>query len=168
FGAGAAPYVGPRDAVEETLAGIYAEVLRVPQVGVHDDFFVLGGHSLRATQVAARVRATLEVELPVRAVFEEPTVAGLADRVRAGSGSRIIEPPLQRVERSAPLPASFAQTRLWFLAQLEPDSPTYNLPAFLRLDGNVDVDVLERACNELLQRHESLRTTFLAVDGEPH
>jgi acyl carrier protein len=115
--------------VEEVLAGIWAEVLRLERVGVEDSFFELGGHSLLATRVVSRVREVFGVELPLRALFEGPTVAELAGRVeeirRAGLP---VLPPVVPVERTAPLPLSFAQERLWFLHRLEPESAGYNMP----------------------------------------
>jgi amino acid adenylation domain-containing protein len=160
-------YVAPRDALEAALAQIFCEVLRLERVGVHDDFFALGGHSLRATQVVARARVMLSVDLPVRVLFEAPTVARLAVRVRAASGAGDSE-AIARVDRSGPLPASFAQTRLWFLDQMDPGTATYNVPMLLRLEGKLDPRVLEHALRELVARHEALRTTFVAIDGQPH
>ncbi|HET7234051.1 MAG TPA: amino acid adenylation domain-containing protein, partial [Longimicrobium sp.] len=161
-------YVVPRTPVEEVLAGIWAGVLRVGRVGVHDSFFELGGHSLLATRLLSRVRVALGVELPLRALFEAPTVAGLAARVEAGRGGD--EPaaaPLVPVGRAGPLPLSFAQERLWFLHRLEPESAFYNVPAVVRLSGALNVPALERALGGLAQRHEVLRTTFHQADGAP-
>ncbi|MBV9774950.1 MAG: amino acid adenylation domain-containing protein, partial [Gemmatimonadetes bacterium] len=162
-------YEAPRTQTEELLAGIWAEVLRVERVGVHDDFFALGGHSLLAMRVATRVREALGVEVPVRVLFESPVLAELAERVdallQAGSGVR--PPPIERVPRDRPLPLSFAQQRMWFIQQLEPESAAYNLPFPLRIRGPLDVAVLERALSELQRRQESLRTVFVALAGEP-
>ncbi|HEX7239949.1 MAG TPA: amino acid adenylation domain-containing protein, partial [Longimicrobiaceae bacterium] len=162
-------YVAPRTPTEEILAGIYAEVLRRERVGIADGFFAMGGHSLLATQVISRVQAALGVEVPLRALFEAPTVAALAERVdeslRTVAGVRV--PPLLPVPRNGPLPLSFAQQRLWFIDQLEPGSPAYNMPFPLRLRGALDVRALERALTELVRRHESLRTVLARVDGEP-
>ncbi|HEX2188796.1 MAG TPA: condensation domain-containing protein, partial [Longimicrobiaceae bacterium] len=163
-------YVAPRTAAEEIVAGIWAEVLQLERVGVEDDFFALGGHSLLATRVASRMREAFGTEVPLRTLFETPTVAGLAARVdellRAGAGLRL--PPLLPVPRDgSPLPLSFAQQRLWFIHQLDPRSPAYNMPSPLRLRGRLDPAVLRRALAELVRRHESLRTVFRVVDGEP-
>jgi amino acid adenylation domain-containing protein len=161
-------YVAPRTPVEEVLADIWSEVLGAERVGVEDNFFDLGGHSLLVTQVASRVRSTLNVELPLRAVFESPTVAELASRVEAATADDVAAPPpLLKAERGGPLPLSFAQQRLWFLDQLEPGSAAYNVPAAVRLTGRLDVPALERSLNEIVRRHESLRTTFTEIGGRP-
>ncbi|HEU4559963.1 MAG TPA: amino acid adenylation domain-containing protein [Longimicrobium sp.] len=161
-------YVAPRTPVEEVLAGIWAEVLRLERVGVEESFFELGGHSLLATRVVSAVRELFGVELPLRTLFERPTVAELAGRVeemrRAGQP---VLPPVVPTERTAALPLSFAQERLWFLDRLEPGSAGYNLPAALRLAGALDERALERALGEVVRRHETLRTTFGEVDGSP-
>ena len=160
-------YVAPRTPVEEVLAGIWAEVLRLERVGVQESFFDLGGHSLLATRVVSRIREVLGVEMPLRALFEGPTVAELAGRVeelrRAGEGCR---PPAARSRRprEAPLPLSFAQERLWFLHQMEPEGAGYNMPWSGRLRGGLDAGALERALGELVRRHEALRTTFRPVE----
>ncbi|MET0399846.1 MAG: amino acid adenylation domain-containing protein, partial [Longimicrobiaceae bacterium] len=163
-------YRAPRTPTEEALAEIWAAVLQVERVGVEDDFFALGGHSLLATRVVSRVREALGVEAPLRAVFEAPTVAGLAARVdallRDGAGVQL--PPLRPAPRGdAPLPLSFAQQRLWFIHQLDPRSPAYNMPFPLRLRGKLEPATLARALTELARRHESLRTVFRSVEGEP-
>ncbi|HSU18095.1 MAG TPA: amino acid adenylation domain-containing protein, partial [Longimicrobium sp.] len=164
--ASAEKYVAPRTPVEEVLAGIWAEVLRLERVGVTESFFDLGGHSLLATRVVSRVRELLGVEIPLRAFFEGSTVAGLAGRVeemrRAGEGATL--PPLVPVGREAPLPLSFAQERLWFLHQMEPEGAGYHMPWPGRLRGSLDASALERALGELVRRHEALRTTFRAVE----
>ena len=159
----------PRTPVEEVLAGIWSEVLGLERVGVHDNFFDLGGHSLRATQVVSRVRRALAVEVPLRALFEHPTVAALArrveaDRVRAAAPP---PPPLVCTPRTADPPLSFAQQRLWFLDRLEPGSSTYNIAAAVRLRGSLDEDALERSLHEVVRRHEVLRTTFPMHGGRP-
>ncbi|HET7233234.1 MAG TPA: amino acid adenylation domain-containing protein [Longimicrobium sp.] len=162
-------YVAPRTPVEEMLAGIWAEVLGRPRVGVHDDFFALGGHSLLATRVVARVRRAFGTELPLRALFDAPTIAGTAERLGAllGGDGTTERPPLRRVERGGPLPLSFAQQRLWFIDRLQPGTGTYNIPAALRLRGELDADALARALAEVVRRHEALRTVFGEADGEP-
>ncbi|HEX2079919.1 MAG TPA: amino acid adenylation domain-containing protein, partial [Longimicrobium sp.] len=165
FADAAEAYVAPRTPAEEVLAAIYADVLGTERVGVHDSFFALGGHSLLATRVAARVRQAFGVDLPLRALFEHPTVAGLAERV--GGGAPSAERAVVPVDRTSPPPLSFAQKRLWFLDQLHPGGTVYNVPAALRLTGELDSAALERALAEIVARHEVLRTTFAAADPEP-
>ncbi|PMB49545.1 non-ribosomal peptide synthetase, partial [Fischerella thermalis CCMEE 5205] len=161
--------VAPSTPVEEMLAGIWAEVLGIQKVGIHDNFFELGGHSLLATRVISQLRQVFKVELPLRCLFNQPTVAGLAKEIekatKADLGLEI--PPIQRISRTADLPLSFAQQRLWFLAQLEPDSPFYNIIDAVHLQGQLNLAALEQSFNEILRRHEALRTNFKTVEGQP-
>ncbi|MBZ4371690.1 non-ribosomal peptide synthetase, partial [Corallococcus sp. AS-1-6] len=158
-------YEAPRTEAERKLAAIWAEVLRVPRVGVKDNFFALGGHSLLATQVVSRLRAEFGVELPLRALFEAPVLEVLAERL--GTAARPLPAPLELLAGSAASPLSFAQQRLWFIDQLEPGSPLYNVPVAVRLDGELDVGALEWSLREVVRRHESLRTTFELHEGQP-
>nr|WP_279637144.1 non-ribosomal peptide synthetase [Corallococcus praedator] len=162
-------YEAPRTPTEELLAGMWAGVLRKERVGIHDDFFELGGHSLLATQLVSRIREALQVELPLRELFESPTVARLAQRVDVAraDAAGIQAPPLKRAARDGALPLSFAQQRLWFLDQLEPGSTVYNVPSVVRLSGTLDVAALEHGLDALIRRHESLRTTFRIEGGSP-
>ncbi|MFD0579124.1 amino acid adenylation domain-containing protein [Dactylosporangium darangshiense] len=161
-------FVAPVGPVQEVLAGIWAELLGVERVGAGDNFFALGGHSLLATQVVSRVRAVFDVEVPVAALFDAPTVAGLAGVIEAATPGDIA-PPIVPVGRDELLPLSFAQQRLWFLAQLEPDSVEYNMPAAIALEGDVDVEALAAALAGLVARHEVLRTRLVAgADGVPY
>ena len=159
----------PRSAVQRQLASIWTEVLGLERVGIHDNFFELGGHSLSATRVVSQVRSVLQVELPVRSLFDTPTIAGLAETIEAAGGKpdKALVPPLQPVLRQGDLPLSFAQQRLWFLAQLDPDSAAYNLPYALRLRGRLDQDVLMRSLQEIVRRHEVLRTVFESREAAP-
>ena len=159
-----AEYRAPGNAVEEILAGIYAQVLGLERVGVDDSFFDLGGDSLSAMRLIAATNSSLDADLSVRAVFEAPTVAGLADRVGVGSGGRA---PLVAVQRPSVVPLSFAQQRLWFLDQLQGPSPVYNLATALRLSGALDVEALGAALADVVARHESLRTLLAAPGGIP-
>ena len=162
-------YEAPRTQVEEVLAETWEEVLGLERVGVHDDFFELGGHSLLATRVVSRLRDAFGLELPLRSLFEAPTVAGLAERIGAArrSEQNLSAPPLVPVTRDGQLPLSFAQQRMWLVDQLEPGTPTYNLSETLRLTGRLDVTALERSLAELVRRHEALRTTFAVVEEDP-
>jgi amino acid adenylation domain-containing protein len=158
----------PRSLGEEMLAGIWAEVLGQERVPVDRSFFDLGGHSLLATQLISRVHKVFQVDLSLRSLFEEPTVMGLAARIEAAltAGRRSTQPPIERVPRSGDLPLSFAQERLWFAHQLDPESPAYNLPRALRLIGDLDLTALARALDEVVRRHEALRTTFPSIGGK--
>ncbi|MEW5929980.1 MAG: amino acid adenylation domain-containing protein [Gemmatimonadota bacterium] len=168
WGAGEEGYVAPRTPAEEVLAGIWAEVLGVERVGVGENFFDLGGHSLLATRVVSRIRELLAVELPLRGLFEAPTVAGLAERVEALRRAGLpVLPPVLPTGRGGALPLSFAQERLWFIDRLEPGSAAYNVPVAWRLGGALDGAALERALGEVVRRHEALRTVFAEVDGSP-
>ena len=165
----AGDFVAPSTPIEELLARLWAEVLRVESVGVHDDFFTLGGHSLLATLLVSRVRESFGVELPVRSLFETPTVRDLAGYVEAALRDRTGEqsPPIVHVSRETNLPLSFAQQRLWFLHELEPTSSFYNIPVAVRLRGRLQIDAMQRTLNEIVRRHESLRTSFPTLDAQP-
>ncbi|QDE69016.1 non-ribosomal peptide synthetase [Myxococcus xanthus] len=164
---GSAPaYEAPASPMEETLAAVWAHVLRMERVGRQDDFFASGGHSLLATQVVARVRAVLGVEVPLRALFEAPTLRSFAQQVEQATRSQTL-PALRPMPRGDRVPLSFAQQRLWFLDRLKPGGTEYNVPYVLRVDGPLDVSVLERAFSELVRRHEVLRTAFPDEGGAP-
>ncbi|MFJ6000412.1 amino acid adenylation domain-containing protein [Streptomyces sp. NPDC092370] len=153
----------PRNPSEEILCDLFAEVLGLPEVGIDDDFFALGGHSLLATRLASRVRSTMGVELPLRTVFDAPTVAALAHRL----DTRSTRPPLRAGERPDPLPLSFAQARMWFLYRLEGPNPAYNMAFAARLTGALDSAALCTALGDLTDRHEALRTVLPDEAGTP-
>jgi pristinamycin I synthase 3 and 4 len=161
-----AGFAEPEEGTEDAVARAWREVLGLSHVRAEDDFWELGGHSLLGMQVLSRIRQRLGVELPVRALFDAPTVAALAARVDAARGAAVHapQPPLVASRRSGPVRPSFAQERLWFLHQLEPASPFYNIPFAVRLAGELSVDALRGALAEIVRRHEVLRTTFRA-DG---
>jgi amino acid adenylation domain-containing protein len=162
-------FVAPRTQTEELLAGIWAGVLDTPEIGVNDDFFSLGGHSLLLARVAARIREAFQVEVPLRTLFEASSVAALAERIDAArlNANEPDAEPLLSVSRGGALPLSFAQERLWFFDQLEPSSAAYNIPRVLRLRGQLDVDALRRSLAAIVSRHEILRTSFLNDEGRP-
>ncbi|RJL21417.1 non-ribosomal peptide synthetase, partial [Bailinhaonella thermotolerans] len=162
---GAAPGRAPRTPAEEILCGLFAEALGVDRVGVDDSFFELGGDSIVATRLASRIRSAFGAELPVRALFETPTVAGVAALVEAASGAA--RPPLAPRPRPESVPLSHAQRRLWFLNRFDPASPVYNVPIALRLRGELDAGALRAALADVAVRHESLRTVYPEHDGNP-
>jgi amino acid adenylation domain-containing protein len=159
----AAAQAPARDAVEEALCALYAEVLGVATVGIHEDFFALGGHSLLAVQLVSRIRDALDVELPLKALFESPTVAGVAGRL---SGATLREAPVMRRGAGQAVALSWTQQRLWFLEQLTPGSAAYHLQSAFRLSGPLDIGALRAAVQTVVARHEALRTTFIERDGE--
>jgi non-ribosomal peptide synthetase component F/acyl carrier protein len=158
-----------RTPTEELLTNIWAEILHLRRVGLHDNFFDLGGHSLLATQVVSRVRETFKVELPLRALFEKPTIAELAQTVdtalQSEAGGTLTA--IERIDRTGKLPLSFAQQRLWFIDKLSSGNTVYNIQVAVRLIGRLEHQALERALNEIIKRHEVLRTSFSISDGVP-
>jgi acyl carrier protein len=155
--------------IEDMLAGIWSEVLSTEQVKVHDNFFDLGGHSLLATQVISRVRSEFKIEVPLRSLFEAPTLSGFAAVVQAAMRDKqgLSAPPIKPVSREIELPLSFAQQRLWIAEQLIKGSAVYHLPVAVRFKGQLNISALERSLNELIRRHETLRTSFPLVNGIP-
>ncbi|MHB1328062.1 MAG: amino acid adenylation domain-containing protein, partial [Gemmatimonadales bacterium] len=164
FGADRAAYLAPRTDAERAMARIWEDVIGVSPVGVHDHFFEIGGHSLMAVRVLARVRAVFGAEPPLRVLFEQPTVAALTAAVGA-LGPEAVDAAIARLPQDRTAPLSFAQERLWVLNQIEPDSAAYNLVAAFRMRGRLDQSALERTLTEIVRRHEALRTTFPSTDG---
>lgn len=159
----------PRTDIEKMLAGIWAHTLNVEQVGANDNFFELGGHSLIATQLISRVREAFGVDAQLSALFESPTVAGLAAKIETirNADRNVTTPPITSVSRDVEMPLSYAQQRLWFLDQLNPGNTSYNIHKSIRLKGQLDVSALEQTLTEIVKRHESLRTTFPSRNGNP-
>jgi amino acid adenylation domain-containing protein len=161
-------FTEPRTPDEQLIAEIWAEVLGLERVGIHDNFFELGGHSLLATQAISRLREAFQVEVPLRSLFESPTVATVTESLlQYRAEQKLKAPPIKQASRQGELPLSFAQQRLWFLDQLQPGNPAYNIPAAVRLKGALNVAVLEQTFQEIIKRHEALRTTFNSVEGRP-
>src|SRR5262249_26735972 len=175
------PLVRPRNLIEAQLAKIWAEVLGMDDFGIHDNFFDLGGHSLAATRVVSRVIEDFQLDLSMKFLFDSPTVAEMALVLSQRKPKQVGEENIDRragfsggVDQKIParttgdsLPLSLTQQRLWFLRQLMPESPSYNLCSAYQITGPLDVPALEQSFNELIKRHEILRTVFKAVDGQP-
>ncbi|CBL45103.1 Non-ribosomal peptide synthetase modules and related proteins [gamma proteobacterium HdN1] len=160
-------YVAPRNEIEQRIAQIWQDILKIDRVGVEDNFFELGGHSLLATQIVSRTRSAFNIQLALRDLMGDPTVAELARHVaRAQGGSG--EPDLVVINRNQRLPLSFAQQRLWLLDQIEPGSTAYNVPAAIRIYGSLDVRALEQALSSIFNRHEGLRAIFLEDEQGPY
>ncbi|MGI9046869.1 MAG: amino acid adenylation domain-containing protein [Burkholderiales bacterium] len=167
-----AAYAAPQTAMETAVADIYREVLKISRISREDNFFDLGGHSLLATQLIVHLRVAFQIELPLQALFDAPTVAALSGIIAASAAvAKATCPAIATTPTSAATskaaPLSFAQARLWFLHQYEPDSAFYNLPRALMLKGAVRVDALAAAFDSLIARHEALRTVFTVIDDEP-
>ncbi len=184
-------YEAAKSPTQERLCEIWTEVLGVPNVGINDDFFNLGGHSLLATQIISRTRNAFEIDLPVRSIFQHPTVAGLSElvekavldqveadlatkrnelvgkRLRGKTDASATSPAIRRRPVAGPAPLSLSQERIWFLDRLEPGSAVHNAPSALRLEGHLDDEALEKALSEIVRRHEALRTRFEIIDGQP-
>ena len=173
-------FVAPRDDIERQIAEVWQSVLGLKEVGAYDNFWELGGNSLLATQVVSRLKEKFHISLPLRALFEMPSIEKLGEAVRlqvksassgnasetlAGADPRTM--PIRRVDRNGKLALSYSQERLWFINQLEPENVAYNAPAAVRIQGPIELEALERTLREIVRRHESLRTRFLSVNGEP-
>jgi len=165
-------FVEPRTENERKMAAIWCSVLKLEKVGVTNNFFELGGHSLLATQCVSRIRDQFGVEFPVKLLFTMPTIESLCEQLdNAEAISDLVPPPVERLDREGELPLSFAQMRLWFINQLESGkseyniSTSYNMPAAIRLSGQLKISALRKAFQHLVERHEALRTSFLIDDG---
>ncbi|SAM34599.1 non-ribosomal peptide synthetase [Pseudomonas sp. 1 R 17] len=160
-------HIEPETPLQQQIAAIWREVLGLATIGLRDDFFALGGHSLLATQIISRTRQACDVELPLRTLFEASELGAFAEQVGLiqASGQRNQQTAIATVDRSLPVPLSYSQQRMWFLWQMEPDSPAYNVGGMARLRGVLDVGRFEAALQALIMRHETLRTTFPSVDG---
>ncbi|WP_280296552.1 non-ribosomal peptide synthetase, partial [Nocardia abscessus] len=156
----------PQGLVEQAVAAVFAELFDRPEIGADDNFFELGGNSLVATRVLSRIGDVVDVIIPVRAIFEAPTVAGLAERIAQLRAVPSLPAPT-RVPRPDRIPLSHAQTRMWFLNQFDPAAPGYVVPLAIRLDGTLDAAALTAAVGDVVERHESLRTMYPAIDGTP-
>ncbi len=162
-------YVAPRNGIEEMLVQIWTEILKIEQVGIYDNFFEIGGHSLLATQLVSRIRSLFKIELPLRSLFGAATVAELAHLIGQlqQQNLTLTVPPILPRTKDTELPLSFAQQRLWFLDQLQPNSALYNIPMVLHFRGNLNQKALEQSLREICNRHEVLRTNFVTIDGQP-
>jgi non-ribosomal peptide synthetase component F len=161
-------YIAPASPLEELLADIWAQVLGLERIGVDDNFFARGGHSLLATQVVARMRTALNVDIPLPRIFETPTIAALAawiEQKLQGATQRVS--PILAVPREDSTVLSYTQKRLWFISELEPDGTSYNLPTAVRIEGPLDVPALRKGLQEVVRRHQALRTRFTVINGEP-
>ncbi|HTK11264.1 MAG TPA: amino acid adenylation domain-containing protein, partial [Ktedonobacteraceae bacterium] len=156
-------FVATRSPIQQQLGVLWEEVLKIDTVGIHDNFFALGGHSLLLTQLATRIRKTFQLDLPLPTLFQAATLAHMTEALENALREQHHLPPeepILPVARDQALPLSFAQQRLWFLQQLNPDSSAYTIPVFVRLSGKLSLSALEQALNYVIQRHETLRTTF--------
>ena len=160
-----AEYQAPVGQMEREIAQIWQTLLGLPRIGRHDNFFELGGHSLKAVMMISRLRQALGVEVALASLFAWPVLAEFAEVVR--EGVRSVLPPITAARRDQPLPLSFAQQRLWFLAQMQRIDNAYHVPLGLRLSGELDIGALRRALDRLVARHEALRTSFRNAAGQP-
>ncbi|MDJ0729785.1 MAG: amino acid adenylation domain-containing protein [Crocosphaera sp.] len=163
-------YVPPRTPTEEIIAKVWSQVLNIKKIGIDDNFFMLGGHSLLATQVISRIRENLKQEIPLRLLFEYPTIAQLSQQIKITEKDEnyFSLPSIQARQKQDNIPLSFAQESLWFLAQLEPNNTAYNMPFMLKIEGSLNIKLLEETLSEIMQRHEILRTNFISINGQPN
>ena len=163
------PLIAPQTETEKAVLAIWQGVLERDALSVEDDFFAVGGHSLLATQVISRLRKQFKVKLPLRTLFEAPTIRNIAHHLdkALGDEARLQLPEITVADRSQPLPLSFVQQQLWLLDQLDPGTAAYNMPVALRISGDLNVSAFEQAFRSLIQRHEVLRSNFKALEGNP-
>lgn len=162
-------YVAPSTPTEEILTAIWQDILGLTKIGVNDNFFTVGGHSLFATQVIAMTRKAFNLELPIRSLFQSPTIAELAKKIEIGSYQELeqeIIPITRQTSDSELVPISLTQLELWFFNQFYPDNSVYNLPLIYRIEGSLNVPVLEQSLKEIVKRHQTLRTNFICIDGQ--
>ncbi|HEX2178111.1 MAG TPA: amino acid adenylation domain-containing protein, partial [Actinomycetota bacterium] len=159
--------IPPQTPTEDALAVIWKRVLGVENLGTNSDFFALGGHSLKASEIVYRIRESMGVELPLRTIFESPTISGLARAIETAVAPELALPPIEPQPRDGPVPLAYAQEGAWFIDQLQPGVP-FNIPLPWHLRGELDLDLLARALDRVIDRHEILRTTFASEDGQPH
>ncbi|HEX7648317.1 MAG TPA: amino acid adenylation domain-containing protein, partial [Noviherbaspirillum sp.] len=165
---GDSAYAAPRTPDEEALAAIWAEVLKIDRIGIHDNFFALGGHSMLAAQVISRIGKAFQVALPLRTLFEMPTVAAIVKRIdEARQEQPVFAAAITPVDRSGPQPLSFGQMRLWFLDRFDTGTALYNIPIAIRMQGRLNEAALARSLNDIVGRHDALRTTFIVEHGTP-
>ena len=160
-------FTPPSTETEKLLAAMWTEMLRIEKAGLNDDFFELGGHSLVAIKIISRIRDVFDVDLPTQTLFEHPTIAGLARILTESKIANVGAQHIERRKQAGPSPLSFSQEQLWFLDQLAPGSPVYNVVDVIRIEGRYDADAMTRTLNELVRRHEILRTVFFYGDGRP-
>ncbi|MEA5552827.1 amino acid adenylation domain-containing protein [Anabaena cylindrica UHCC 0172] len=162
-------YIAPITPTQKILANIWSQLLKVETIGIDDNFFNLGGHSLLATMLISRIRKTFNIEIPLRLLFEFPTISQLSEHIYNTEkiSDSLSLPAIEPRKQKGNIPLSFAQQRLWFLAQLEPNNIAYNMPLILRLQGSLNITALEKTISEIIQRHEILRTNFISLDGQP-
>ncbi|MBM7586117.1 amino acid adenylation domain-containing protein [Bacillus pakistanensis] len=161
-------YIAPRNSVEEMLTKIWQEILNHEKIGIHDNFFEIGGHSLLATQVISRVADNVGKQIPIRFIFEFPTIATMSSEIMKSDQKEEKKSILVKKNKEQKYPLSFSQKRLWFLNQMDPENVSYNIPFAFQISGNLHYGNFEKSLRAVLKRHESLRTIFEAENGEPY
>lgn len=161
-------YVPPHTPTQQKLANIWSQILKIENIGIHNNFFELGGHSLLATQVISRIAKTFNIAIPLKLIFELPTISQLSQHIQTNQKNHNSGlPPIPTRQKKQHIPLSFAQQRLWFLSQLEPNNNAYNMPLALQIQGSLNITTLEKSIAAIIQRHQILHTNFISLDGEP-